>query len=108
MALSPVKYSLPIAGLGIGAVVNGQFSANTFDRVRGVFTLDQPGVLMLRWYSQAGALLLEYEVPVCPAMTFASVYQFDVIRQGYYFEYEFTQGGVASTFLRGEVAALND
>lgn len=102
------KYLPPVAGLAAAAVVTGKFSANTADRVRGAFVTDAAGTLVLRWHSETGVLLLEYTVPVDVAQTHALVYHFDVIRQGYYFTYEFTQGGAPSTFLQAEVAALTD
>jgi hypothetical protein len=104
-----VRYLLDQGAVPAAGVVAGRFSAGWAERVRGAFTTDQPGTLVLRWYNSAtGDKTLEYTVPVCPDQTFASVYNFDVIRQGAYFEYEFTQGGVASTFLRAEIVALAD
>jgi hypothetical protein len=98
----------PAAGLAGGQIVEGQIAVPKFQRVRGTFRQDVAGVLELEWrLNQASPPILEYLVPQDTDQG-DFTYDFDVIRQGRYLTYRFTNGGAPSTFFRAEVVALTD
>lgn len=98
----------PAAGLAGGAVVTGQINVRRFQRVRGTFRQDVAGTLVLEWRNRWDAdPVYSYTVPQDSDQT-DFTYGFDVISQGKYLTWVFTNGGAPSTFFRAEVAALTD
>jgi hypothetical protein len=99
----------PVVGLAPAAVIEGQFAVPSFQRVRGTFRQDVAGTLVLEWRLRwDGPLILSYTIPQDTPDQAEFTYDFDVIRQGRYLTYRFTNGGAPSTYLRAELVALTD
>lgn len=107
-----ISYDLPTAAVGGGAVVTGQFACRGFSRVRGRFLLDQPAATVLaQFLDNAGNVVVSVAItrdtdPSAVALGY--LYHFDLITEGPYFRWVYTQDAVPSTFLRASLTAIKD